>query len=466
MTLFRTVFGLMAGFACLGFAAPMTRAAEPSLPTGLGGPSEPGLPPGLLGDPIDTKPTGFPADEETSALDVSGFLELRAGARLKDDRHEKAASIGEARLQIEVERASEPVTVRLVADLVADLVENRYPVKFEQGQGFIDLREANFIVRPVEFMDLKVGRQVLTWGTGDLLFINDLFPKDWKSFFSGRDDEYLKAPSDAAKASLFSKLANLDVVYTPRFDADRFIDGHRLSYFNPALGRLAGRDAIVRTDRPDDWFNDDELSLRLYRNFGAIETALYAYRGFWKSPVGLNPTSGRATFPRLAVYGASLRGPIAGGIGHGEFGYYDSRDDRAGSDPLVRNGEWRALVGFERELLPEFTLGIQYYLERMTDHKNFVAMLPPGLRAAHQNRHTVTVRLTKLAMNQNLILSAFNFWSPSDHDGHLRARATYKVTDTWLAEVGALVFYGRRRDSFLGQFRDNSNLFAALRRSF
>ena len=50
---------------------------------------------------------------------------------------------------------------------------------------------------------------------GDLLFINDLFPKDWVSFFVGRDDEYLKAPSDSLKASFFNELFNLDFVYTP-----------------------------------------------------------------------------------------------------------------------------------------------------------------------------------------------------------------------------------------------------------
>ncbi|MFW6031595.1 MAG: hypothetical protein ACOC9T_03300, partial [Myxococcota bacterium] len=32
-------------------------------------------------------------------------------------------------------------------------------------------------------------------GTGDLVFLNDLFPKDWRSFLLGRDLDYLKAPS-------------------------------------------------------------------------------------------------------------------------------------------------------------------------------------------------------------------------------------------------------------------------------
>jgi hypothetical protein len=39
---------------------------------------------------------------------------------------------------------------------------------------------------------------IITWGVGDLLFINDVFPKDWESFFSGRPPEYLKLGVDGA----------------------------------------------------------------------------------------------------------------------------------------------------------------------------------------------------------------------------------------------------------------------------
>ena len=62
-----------------------------------------------------------------------------------------------------------------------------------------DLRQLRFTFRPGGSVDLRVGRQILTWGTGDLLFINDLFPKDWVSFFSGREEQYLKNPVDAAR---------------------------------------------------------------------------------------------------------------------------------------------------------------------------------------------------------------------------------------------------------------------------
>lgn len=49
------------------------------------------------------------------------------------------------------------------------------------------------------------------------------------------------------------------------------------------------------------------------------------------------------------------------GIGNVELAYYDSRKDRSGCDPFVRNSEFRLLVGYEQEVAKDFTAGIQYY---------------------------------------------------------------------------------------------------------
>jgi hypothetical protein len=177
-----------------------------------------------------------------------------------------------------------------------------------------DTREAWMFLRPSEYLDIKIGRQVLTWGTGDLVFLNDLFPKDWQSFFIGRDAEYLKAPSESVKVSLFSDILNADFVFTPLFASDRFITGQYVSYWNGSLGHLAGNESELDYEKPDQWFTDAEYAARLYRTVGAYELALYGYFGFWKNPGGI-ATSGEYIFPRLNVYGASARGPVAGGIG-------------------------------------------------------------------------------------------------------------------------------------------------------
>jgi hypothetical protein len=448
---------------------------EPSLPSGLEPKpeqEEPGLPPGLAPTrPTETQPAPRPAEprELMRRLGLSGFWEVRGGIRTQHDSHERQGSLGETRMQLDWEKRLAKVTLKLNADLLYDAVDDHHTPRLERGDGFLDLREANLSFSPLTFLDVKVGRQILTWGTGDLLFLNDLFPKDWRAFLIGRDVEYLKAPSDAAKLSVFTELANLDVVFTPRFDADRFIRGRRLSYYSSSLGRLAGRDAVIRTDQPNEWFDDHEWAARVYRTVGAYELAGYGYWGFWKSPAGMDPATGRATFPRLSVYGASLRGPAGKGIGNIEAAYYDSRQDRGGDDPFVANSQVRLLVGYKQDLpriARDLSAGVQYYLELTMEHGALRRGLPPGAPTPDRARHVLTCRVTKLLMNQNLMLSLFAFYSPSDSDAYLRPRLSYKVTDHWTVDVGGNVFFGARRHTFFGQFGNNTNVYAAVRYGF
>jgi len=437
-------------FTGLALAVPYVLAGDPPLPSGLGG-----------GQPVQSG-----VEAGARGVGVSGFWEARAGMRVQMDRNQKQESILETRAQLRLERLLEAAALKLTTDLVYDDVVNDDGLELESGVGWLDLREASALFRPVDSMDLKLGRQTLTWGTGDLVFINDMFPKDWQSFFIGRDVEYLKAPSDAVKASVFFDRLNLDLVYTPRFDADRFIDGSRISWYSAALGRRTGRGMPLAVRQPDDWFDDDEIAARLYTNISGYELAAYAYHGFWKSPAGSDAVTGAAIFPELGVYGGSVRGTAGRGIGHLELGYYDSRNDTGGSNPLVRNGEFRALAGYEQEIARETTLGVQYYLERMLDYSDYRRTLPAGLNAADHNRHVLTARLTRFAMQQDLMLSLFAYYSPSDDDGYLRPKVKYRFDDHWTVEGGGNLFFGEDAHTFFGQFEKNSNVYMGVRYGF
>jgi len=402
-------------------------------------------------------------------LDLTGFWEVRGGIRTQHDPHEKLASLGETRLHLDWEKFWSKFSAHVAGDFLYDEIAAEHSVDLETGQGWFDLRQANVSLTPVSFMDIRVGRQILTWGTGDLLFVNDLFPKDWQAFFIGRDIAYLKAPSDAVKVSLYSDLANVDVVYTPRFDADRYVTGQRLSYFNMALDRQAGRDAVVHAQTPDEWFEDDEWAARIFKNIRGYEVAAYGYWGYWKSPAGMNPISGKATFPRLSVYGASVRGKFLKGIGYVEAGYYDSREDRDGDNLFVNNSQLRLLGGYEQDLSqisPDLTVGVQYYIEWMMDYDAYRHALPPGSKMADEVHHVLTCRITKKLLNQNLILGLFSYYSPSDSDAYIRPNIQYKINDHWTVEGGGNVFFGANDFTFFGQFDRDSNVYVALRYGF
>jgi len=443
-------------------------------------PERPELPPGLGSEPPPL-PAGLGAETETGkqesrrdahgrfarlAETFTGFWEARAGVRLRSDPNQRSLALGETRLQLSRDGYLGQAIIRATTDLVYDEVADDHRLQPEQGRGWLDLRELYYGTPVGESADLRVGRQVLTWGVGDLLFLNDLFPKDWNSFFAGREVEYLKAPSDALKLAFYHPTFNLDLVYTPKFDPDRFLDNRRLSFFDPRFGRVVGDDVAFRPDRPSAWFDDDEVALRLHRLVGGWELAGYGYRGFWKSPAGLDPGSGRPLFPELTAWGASVRGPWHSGIFSAETSWYRSRDDLSGSDPLLPNSQFRLLVGYEQELVPDLMLGGQYYLERTLDFDALERNQPPGGPAPDENRHLLTVRITLLTHGQNVTWSLFTFASPSDDDAYLRGSWAWKATDRWTVSTGVNLFEGRRDSSFFGQFERNTNAWAALRLGF
>ena len=401
-----------------------------------------------------------------TGVEAHGFIDARAGARTQPDPNERDMSLGEVRLQLDLERMGDLTTLQFKTDLLYDDIPDDKDPDLEEGTGPVDLRVLSLLVSPTDWLDVRLGRQPLTWGVGDLLFINDLFPKDWRSFFSGRDEEYLKAPSDALFLSLYPGFADINVAYTPRFDSDRYINGDRISYWNPMLGAAAGRDAVIDPVAREDWFADDELAVRLRRNVKGYDLAAYIYDGFWKNPVGLDPVAMRPCFPGLSVYGASLNGRLGKGILSLALGYYDSKDDSDGDDPFVPNDELRGLIGYQRELLKNFSATVQFYVEAMQDHAAYEAGLPPGAKPADEYRQVATLRLMKQALNQDLMLSLFVYWSPTDKDGYARPIATYKLTDAWKLTAGGNLFWGEEDHTFFGQFAKNSNLYGGLRYSF
>lgn len=411
-----------------------------------------------------TSPAAASTEEDKGQLsdeydfELTGFLEAGIGRRIQDDPYEKEASLAET---------------LLLLDLAKDFNWGAFKAKgFVRADGITDevttvLRDCNLFFSPLSNMDIKAGRQVITWGTGDMVFINDFFAKDWESFFIGRDDEFLKASTDGVRTSLFFDAVNIDAVFVPIATASNHITGERLSYWNSVQGQIAGQNYLYAVDDRSSFGNDSEYAARLYRTWGSsLEVALYGYSGFWKTPEGLNPVDMSIFYPRLSVYGGSVRGPLFGGIGHLETGYYDSRADRDGSRPFIRNSELRVVSGLEKEVGHEFTAGVQYYLEWMMDYEDYERSAPQGMPVQDEYRHVLTVRLTKLLFNQNLILSFFSYYSPSDKDGYLRPKAQYKLTDQWLLETGGNIFLGTDDHTFFGQFEDNSNIYARIRWRF
>ncbi|MEK7370746.1 MAG: hypothetical protein AAB265_04745 [candidate division NC10 bacterium] len=405
---------------------------------------------------------GGAAEADEDGVPVHGFVQSGTAYRLiQPDRCARTQRLacrepfvlGEGRARIELAPRGEWWGLTAKGEMIFDALVPE--VDGELREGYLDLRLPN--------VDLRIGRQVITWGVGDLVFVNDVFPKDWVAFISGLPPEYLKKGSDAVSVTGHWAGASLQLVLIPRFEADTLPEaGGRLAFHDP-MASLEHR----HTDDPTPSPGNTEVGARLSRNILGWDLSLYAYRGFFHTPAGEGEAGPRLRFffPPLSVYGASAQGAVLGGVLSLEAGYHDSRHDRSGRNAAVENSSVRLLTGYQREIVPDLTLSGQYSVQVMEDHAEYVGSRGAGMPHRGAARHVLTARLTQLLRHQTLRLGLFALASPSDGDWYLGPEARYQITDALSATVGLNVFGGPRRSDY-GQFEANSNLYTVVRYAF
>lgn len=363
--------------------------------------------------------------------------------------------LGDERMQIEVNRFSTVAGLLGKVDLFYDAVTKRANVEIREA--YIDLY--------LEKFDIRTGRQIITWGVGDLVFINDVFPKDWVAFLSGRPLEYLKFGSDAINVNYYGEFISVQAIAIPFYQPDILPENNRLTAYNPFPGAKSNIE-----DFPENTVQNTQLAVHAYRNIGNFDVNFYAYRGFYTSPPGINfnQNTGMETIfhPRLNVYGASMQGTLLSGVLSLEGGYYDSRDDADGTNPAIENSQVRFLIGYQQAFGENFTLGLQYFGEQIQKYSQYVQSLRPGFPQRKELHHTLSLRLTQLLNYQTLRLSFFTFYSPNEKDYYVNPEIRYELGDgVWVA-AGGIILGGEKVYTFFGQFEKNDNLYIVLRYGF
>lgn len=383
---------------------------------------------------------------------LDGFVQGLYGARL-DENNPTATehTASETRLQMRLQHFGDNAEFFSRTDFWYDAADS--------SEYDFELREAFLKFRLGSNFDFKIGRQILTWGTGDLIFINDVFAKDYRSFFVGRDDQYLKAPQTALRIEYYNSVGAFSVIWTPRFEANRIPTGRKLSYFSPMAGDIVGDGYYFMAREPEAKIENGELATRFSRRIGNFNAAGYFYHGFYKNPVGFDPDAGvfgMPIYPKLNIYGASVRGSIAGGILWLEGGYFDSRDDRDNNNDNIPNSSISTLVGFERQIANNLTANIQYQFEQ--SEKDDGVEYTDDMNDA-RTRHLLTSRVTKLLYNELVTLSGFVFYSPDDEDAYIRLSVAYKYTDELNMAIGGNIFTGTDEYTQFGSYQRNDNIY-------
>ncbi|MDP2851847.1 MAG: hypothetical protein Q8O23_00405, partial [Gallionella sp.] len=110
-------------------------------------------------------------------LAFSGFLQQNTAFNTRaanpDGRHHKWL---EERAQLKLDASDGALRLLAKGDLAWDHLGRQD--QSELRELYVDYTASNW--------DTRIGRQVITWGLGDLVFVNDVFPKDHEALFSGR----------------------------------------------------------------------------------------------------------------------------------------------------------------------------------------------------------------------------------------------------------------------------------------
>lgn len=388
----------------------------------------------------------------TSELTLGGFVQLHAAVRTSgvDCPPETVCDVpfNEQRVRLNAEGSGFEGATGFVGklDLLHDAALNKSNV--EVRELYADYNADRYTVRG--------GRQIITWGVGDLLFINDTFPKNWVAFFSGLPLEYLKLGSDAVKLGVFPAFADLEVVVS-RFRKDKLPDARQFVLASPFPPELP--QDIEEPSAP-------EVNVRLARYLGSWDGALYfSYTHFRAPALQRRGDIVQGEFPRLSTYGASLTGPLWNGVLSLEAGYYHSLEEGDGTESSIDNSQTRLLAGYSRQIAHDTTVGVQGYAEWMHDYDGYRRSRPPGYPERDRLRTVATLRFTQFHRHQTLRLSLVAFWGVSDGDGYLIPSLRYAFSDALWGELGANLFMGERNGQF-GALGDNDNVYATLRHAF
>ncbi|MBI5057545.1 MAG: hypothetical protein HZB61_13105 [Nitrospirae bacterium] len=393
------------------------------------------------------------------AEDVSlhGFLQGNYSVdTAKSNPNGKDFKWAEERVQLKLDASKEPFRLFLKTDIFYNHIDDASHLDVREG--YADYTSSNW--------DARIGRQIITWGLGDLIFINDVFPKDYEAFFSGRPLEYLKKGIDGIKIGMYPSFASAELIIIPFFEPNNFPDRRRFWMYDP-MPAVTEREE----EKPASSFNNTEVAFRVYRDVSGFDASIFFYKGFFRQPSMLPdnmsaPSRIDLFYPKLSVYGASLQGRALDGVLSLEAGYYDSRKDRDGTDPMVLNSQTRFLVGYQRQMWEDFTLGLQCYGEYMDDYSEYEENLPSGFPQEKRLHQLASVRLTQFLIHQTFRLSFFSFYSPSDEDYLLNPEVKYNFTDSVWAAVGANVFGGGDEWNQFGSLNENDNVYVQARYEF
>jgi hypothetical protein len=327
------------------------------------------------------------------------------------------------------------------------------------------LREA-YAHLAVGRLDLRAGKQIIAWGRADRINPTDnLSPRDFTLLTPEEDDQ--RFGTGAVRATYDLGPVSVIGVWLPDFEP------HVIPLHPPPAG--------VALHEREPGNTHGQWAAKVERRGEGLDWSLSYFDGFDLFPdLGIERVAPSGVdlelrSHRLRVLGADAAA-VLGPYGLRAEAAYAHTEDADGRDPFVKNPYAWMVVGADRTFLETLNVNVQYLLRVVTRYRDPNEIDAPLARAVALREAVIANQLDRLQQGASVRLA--QRWLRDALEAEVRGvllfprgdyavrpQVSYAFTDYVKAIVGGDLFQGRR-DSFLGNLRDNSGLYVELRWAF
>jgi hypothetical protein len=322
----------------------------------------------------------------------------------------------------------------------------------DQNEADLELHEAFILATPLDSVDVKVGRQIVAWGTSEALRVVDVLnPMDRRE--PGQTDiEDLRLPVFMTRADYFPDTTwslSAVVVNETRFDKD---PEYGSDYF-PGNHPLP-EDTLDSFD-----LDNQEFAFSATGRFTGWDVSLHSAWVLDDTPYFCD---GEREHARITMFGATTQFTFGNWLVKAESAVLSGLRYTVAPDMHFTRVDM--LGGLEYSGFEETTLTLELLNRHIVGYDN---ILENGSNNTRQDEPAVSMRAAKDMYNDTLhLLGVMTLHRPFDDGGGMgRLEASYDVDDAWTVRSGYAYYLGGSVP-YMEAIESNDRIFGEITYSF
>lgn len=378
-------------------------------------------------------------------LQFDGFLESYYSIRLKEDHD----FIGErSRLRLNVRNSSENIYMFASLNGVSNkIIEEGDELEAEIHEAYLEYTQP--------LWDVKIGRQIYSWGKADGIRITDILsPCDYSEYIT-RDFDEIRIPVDSVKYRYLFPMADLELVWIPTFTEAVYPKDEDNPWY---VGETYNKATINPAEKVEDKLGNSELAARLSFYLSGVDFS-FSTAYLWDDEPAYHKTGNTLTpeYHRLRFYGLDLSKPAGDFVIRFESAYYQGKYFSAvNSCGLLERDYAHSLAGLDWYPGNNWTVTTQLANKYIFDYEDEIG--------EDESQTTLTLNISKDLFRETLELANMIYYEPDGEDGFNRFSLDYAVNDDLHFLTGIDYFFGDEGE--FASYDDNDSLWVKVKYDF